>query len=110
MIHTRLIPYLVGTADIFTIIENRIINFVPNRIKNQNNVMSILFKDVIIYFINWYLTSNINKIIRKHDIYYLDLLKMKSYKFKKILHIEEWKISIIKEIVHVEGLQIVWIY
>ena len=63
--HGRLIPYLVGTSDILTIIENRMINFFTKGIKHQNNLISFLFKNALIDSNNSYITSNINKIIKK---------------------------------------------
>ena len=70
-------------------IENRIINLVTKQIKHQNNVISFLFKNALIDSNNLYLTSNINKIIKKHKIYYLDLFNKKSFKLKKLIHTEE---------------------
>ena len=46
------------------------------------------------------------KLLKKHNIYYSDLFIKKSFKLKNLTHIEQWKISIIQELVHMRDYKL----
>ena len=82
--HGRLIPYLVGTADILTIIENRMIIFFTKR-KNIKIMLYLFyltmhFLIVITHILQVILIKLLKNIIYSND---LDLFIKKYFKLKK---------------------------
>ena len=98
--HNYLIPYLVESNDILTMIENRILNFVIKGIHHDNELISFFFKNSLMDCRCSYLTKNINKIVKKHNLLYVNIFQNIKVKLKNVINVENdlWKIDLIKEI------------
>ena len=96
--HNELIPHLMRTQDIRTIIEQRIINFYKNCLSHGNSLVSNVFNNSFMSSLS-YFKRNFNIIIDKHKINYEDIYKDK-HKFKLKIPVpqHEWKINLINQI------------
>ena len=77
--HNSLIPFLVNSQDIRTIIEERILNFIITGLQNKNNIVLECFKELLLTN-HTYILCNLNIILTKHNISYLEIFNGKKLK------------------------------
>ena len=96
--HNKLISHLMDTKDIFTVIEERIINFCIAGFNHENSLISNIFKNSILLPFSYY-GSNFNIITRK---YHLDKFKLisenKRVELKNNNIEDKWKVDFIKQL------------
>ena len=97
--HNNLISDLMETPDIRTIIETRMINFAIKGIHHPNPLVSDLFLSGLINIKSSYFGKNLNIILRKHNINYLDIFTSNRVKIQNVMGNSSWKASLIKEII-----------
>ena len=87
----------MNTPNLKCILENRFINFVIKGIKHNNNLVSSIFKNSCING-SGFMLRNVNSILKRHKINYRDIFEQNSIKLKENIYIENWKLSMLKEL------------
>ena len=95
---SALIPGVVGTPSIMSIIHNRQINLISKGLMHYNKLVKFIFNNSII-FPRSYVIRNMNIILSCHEILFHDLFLRKKFKFK-CENNWEWRLKIINELLH----------
>ena len=99
-----LIPGLVGSSPIIDMIYERQLNFITKGLYNDNNVVSFVFKNSLL-FSKSYVIRNVNIILRHYEILYEELFLKKKFKFKYSSECD-WRINMIKEMLHMRDFNL----
>ena len=104
-----LLHNVMGTMPIDDIIMSRILGFFIHGLNHENGFISNFFKNTLISNSS-YMLVNINQILNRYNIKYMDLFSMNIHDVKKVTksHILEpdWRCNIIKELLSVRENQI----
>ena len=95
--HNILIPHLIQTEPIETIIHNRFLNFFIRGVNHDNNLIEFMFKNCLLGF-DSYFVRNLNIIFEKYDIPYTDIFSRKHFKLSRRDNSQPWKPILIKEL------------
>ena len=102
--HNSLIPFLVNSQDIRTIIEERILNFIITGLQNKNNIVLECFKELLLTN-HSYILCNLNIILTKHNISYLEIFNGKKLKLKLSNNDVKWKANFILDLVYLRDFK-----
>ena len=95
--HCALVPPLMNTSSIRTIIENRFVNFLINGINSKNDFIKFVFNNALTNPSK--IVRNLNIVLHKHRFLYSDIFKGRKVRLKDIAHPDKWRLNIIKELV-----------
>ena len=97
--HCNLVPELMCSKNISTIVQQRILNFLILGLSHSNGVVNFIFRNCIMSYSS-YLVKNLNIIMQQHKIRYFDIFKGKKLKlFDADIFDEKWKINFINELI-----------
>ena len=100
-----LLPHLINTLSIVSIIENRQINFIIKGLNHSNTYIQSIFQNSLVSNKS-YVTRNVNEIINKHKLSYCSLFSGRKIKLNSMSFDNCWKIKIIKEILHMRDFSL----
>ena len=83
MTNNNSIPLLMETPDIRSIIDKRMINFTSNGLQHSNPLVSDIFLNSLTDIKSSYFCKNVNIILKKYKLAYLDLFYKKINKNKR---------------------------
>ena len=95
--HKVLISKIMNTRNVLNQIENRILNFIRRNINHRNVIVKNIFQNSLSTN-NSYLVTNINKILWKYSLKYIDIFKNKKVYLNDWSETDDWKINIINEL------------
>ena len=98
--HCDIVPALLNCNSILTLIEERTLNFVVRGLKHSNPVIKFVFNNAILNN-HGYILRNMNIILNKHKISYLDIFNTKKFKLSDDNFPDLWKIDFINEILEI---------
>ena len=100
-----LLPYLKNTMPINDIVMSRMLNFIINGLNNDNELISMFFKNMLTANTSYMLT-NVNSILKYYNIKYKDLFTLKKSNIKQIIRekngVEDWRCNFIKELLTIK--------
>ena len=98
---SRLLSNLMDTLPIKDIVMSRMLNFVINGLNNDNELISMYFKNMLTSNTSYMLT-NVNKILQYYNIRYNDLFTLNKSNVRQIIYkkngVEDWRCNFIKEL------------
>ena len=102
---SRLLPYLMNTMPINDIVMSRMLNFIINGLNNDNELISMFFKNMLTSNSSYMLT-NVNRILKYYNIKYKDLFTLNKSNIKQIIRekngVEDWRCNFIKELLTIK--------
>ena len=91
----------MDTMPINDIVMPRILNFVINGLNNDNELISMFFKNMLTSNSSYMLT-NVNRILQHYNIKYSELFTLNKSNIRQIIHekngVEDWRCNFIKEL------------
>ena len=98
---SRLLSNLMDTLPIKDIVMSRMLNFVINGLNNDNELISMYFKNMLTSNTSYMLT-NVNKILQYYNIRYNDLFTLNKSNVRQIIYkkngVEDRRCNFIKEL------------
>ena len=106
--HKYLIPDLMQSKYILTIIEERILNFIIKGLVHENSVVNFFFKNSLVSNPFSYSLKNLNLVLGKYHIKYHQIFHGKKIKLNTNSDNgrKHWKINLIKELLHSRDYEI----
>ena len=101
--HCNLIPQLMQTRNILTIVENRILNFLIKNLSHKNKIVNFISNNSLLS-ISSPVNKILNKILWKHKISFISIFEGKRIELSDVAFQEGWIVNIINEIIDcIEG-------
>ena len=97
--HCRLIPPLMNTQPIQTIVHQRLLNFIISGLCHDNAKLKYIFMNVFIGNFSHF-TLDINKILRNYNLNYLSIFNGKKVFLKPESELMNWEVSVLNDILH----------
>ena len=85
-------------------LEQRFLNFIIEGVSYDNFLVSDVFKNSIIY--SSFILQNINSIFKKYNLSYEELFKNKRLVLKENIDVDNWKVSVLKELIHMRDFKL----
>ena len=99
-----MIPVLMQTNTLRFMLEQRFLNFIIEGISHDNFLVSNVFKNSIVY--SSFILRNINSIFKKYNLSYEELFKNKRLVLKENINVDNWKVSVLKELIHMRDFKL----
>ena len=100
-----LLPYIIESLPLFSVIENRQFNFLARGLNHSNDFINFIFKNSIMSNTS-FVTRNVNKIISKHKLSYYDIFTDRKFRFSIDNFNDYWRINMIKEILYIRDFNL----
>ena len=98
-----MIPALMQTSSLITIIHSRILNFYIKGINHENDTVKFFFKYSFFNVNNW-VNKNLNVILRSHKLLYTNFVIKTKIKLND--QISDWRTKIISELIYNRDYQL----
>ena len=95
--HNNIIPQLMETPNIKSIVEERFLNQIINGVNHKNPLISNIYKNTLLESLPHY-TSCLNIIMKNYNLKYFIIFMNKKIKFQR--SVISWEISMIKELLY----------
>ena len=102
--HNVLIPKLMGTNDIKTVVDERFINFIIRGLSHNNTLISNVFKNSV-YSDSSFYVRNLNSVLRTHGLKNDVIFQTRKVKLKSCTDFD-WKIKLLNELIYLRDFKV----
>ena len=102
--HNVLIPKLMGTNDIKTVVDERFINFIIRGLSHNNTLISNVFKNSL-YSDSSFFVRNLNSVLRSHGLKNDVIFQTRKVKLKSCTDFD-WKIKLLNELIYLRDFKV----